>query len=181
MVRVDCLPTPRSPTDPGPPSCPRPHLQRIHPTPDSSAGGSRLWSPQLGGRQAGSSPAPGPDLPSPTLRAVAPLPRLCARPRRWPGCTHTVTSPCLTSVLVGPPPLASLCMSRRTHPAPHRPRPLCAHPTCPQLLRGWAGRRPQTGPGNGWGRGRARNKGEAKLLGSLTSRRVGCLGSSRYR
>ena len=97
-------------------------------------------APSLGRRAPRPSPAPGPALP-----------RLCPRPQSWSGRTHTVTSPCLTSVLVGPPPPASACMSWRvrvscapSRTCPRRPAPthtpLSAAP--PRL--GWRTGRPPT-------------------------------------
>lgn len=114
-----------------------------------------------------------------------PLPFLCPRPQSWPGCTDTITSPCLTSVLVGPPPHASPCMSWRTrvsctpshtrYPIPHPlPRLSYAHSTRLQLLRGWA-------------RGQIASDRGSSLYSQEPNRESGahhpprgCLGSVRY-
>lgn len=58
-------------------------------------------------------PSPGRRAPRPSPAPGPALPHLCPRPQSWSGLTHTITSPCLTSVLVGPPPPASPCMSWR--------------------------------------------------------------------
>lgn len=146
MARAGCPPTLRSLTEPSSPRPPHPPPENL-PSSDSSAGGGPGVAPSLGRRVPRPSPTPGPALP-----------RLCPRPQSWSGRTHTITSPCLTSVLVGPPPPASACMSWRarvsctpsrtyppTHPRAHsavcssseagledRPPPDCDHHICSQ-------------------------------------------------
>lgn len=92
-------------------------------------------------------------------------------PGSRPGSAHTVTSPCLTSAAVGPPPLASPCMSRRarvspapscTLPRPPPSRPVHPPPACSASEAGLVDASHRLGR-----QGRARSEGEATLLGCV--------------
>lgn len=174
MARADCPPTLRSLTEPSAPPAAPGCLQRICPAPDSFTGGGPGVPPSPGQRAPRPSPAPGPALP-----------HLCPWPQSWSGRIHTITSPCLTSVSVGPPPPASPCMSWRAHVscAPSRTCPP-AHPhahsaVCSSSEAGLEDRPPPQPPAPTV----ALHACCQEQTGSLgpVSPPAGCLGSSRYR
>lgn len=89
MAKVDCLPTPRSLTEPSPPSSPCPHSRKstLHQIPLQEAAGCGAFSKS---GHPDPSPSLGPDLP-PTLWTVAPA--LSLPPSRRAGLTAYTPSP----------------------------------------------------------------------------------------
>lgn len=149
MARADCLLTPRSPTEPSPPSCLRPHRRRHTPLQVVAGCGGLRWA---GGTQ------------TPTwCQALTclllpcgpwPLPRLCPWPQSWPGCTHrhlALPYLCLGGAAPSRFSLHELEGPRESrailHPAPPS-RPVHTHLSAAPLRLGW--RQSQTRPGNGW-------------------------------